>query len=170
MILGFLLIGITLGYWTVKSATSIPVQESNTFMMKYQQADMHINDILKQKAAFDRRYTIVLTGAEMQLTAIAHSKVAKRERSVLLKRGENSFRYHIETKAGETVSDANVTFLLTRPHTDREDFAVRKVPLVGETYLVQGVRVDKPGRYTLQLKVKIGDAIGYASSPAYLVP
>ena len=27
MILGFLAIGITLGYWTVKSATSMPVQE-----------------------------------------------------------------------------------------------------------------------------------------------
>jgi hypothetical protein len=55
MILGFLAVGVTLSYWTVKSASSIPVQESNNYMMKYQQADMNINEIIKRKALFDHK-------------------------------------------------------------------------------------------------------------------
>ena len=50
MILGFLGIGIMLGYWTVKSAINMPVSESNEYQLKYQQADMNINQILESKA------------------------------------------------------------------------------------------------------------------------
>ena len=56
MILGFLTIGITLSYWTVKSASSMPVQESNQYMLKYQMADMNINQIMEKKIAFDKAY------------------------------------------------------------------------------------------------------------------
>ena len=68
MIFGFLAIGITLGYWTVKSAVSVPVQESNEFMMKYQQADMNINEITKRKALFDQNYKIELLDAKKSYT------------------------------------------------------------------------------------------------------
>jgi len=64
MILGFLTIGITLSYWTVKSASSMPVQESNQFMLKYQMADMNINEITESKIAFDKAYTITLLDVE----------------------------------------------------------------------------------------------------------
>ena len=50
MILGFLALGITLSYWTVKSASSVPVQESNNYMLKYQTADYTINEIIERKA------------------------------------------------------------------------------------------------------------------------
>ncbi len=49
MILGFLTIGLTLSYWTVKSDSSMPVQESNQYMLKYQMADININQILEKK-------------------------------------------------------------------------------------------------------------------------
>lgn len=52
MIVGFLFLGITLGYWTVKTASKMPVQESNEYLMKYQQADININDILEKKSTF----------------------------------------------------------------------------------------------------------------------
>ena len=47
MIVGFLVLALTLSFWTVKSASSLPVQESNTYMLKYQMADTNINEITR---------------------------------------------------------------------------------------------------------------------------
>jgi len=170
MILGFLMVGITLGYWTVKSASSVPVQESNDYMMKYQQADMNINDILKKKAQFDKSYTIEITDVKTGLNSIANSKVAKNEKSVLLTAGRNSFYYRITKKDNTTVEDMNVTFRLTRPHTDKEDVLVENIPLIEGKYTIKDINITKPGRYRLQLRAKIGEAIGYSDIPAYLKP
>jgi len=171
MIMGFLLIGITLGYWTVKSATSIPVHESNEYLMKYQQADMNINEILKRKAAFDRDYSIGIVGAKMAFNTIENSKVAKKEKSVILTAGKNSFQYRIAKKDGTVVPDAQVTFLLTRPHTDKEDVLLEHIPFKNGTYLAEDVNVSNPGRYILRLRVDIDkNSVGYLEIPAYLKP
>ena len=60
MILGFLILAIILGYWTIKVATSIPVQETNDYMMKYQESDININEILTKKMAFDKKIQCVV--------------------------------------------------------------------------------------------------------------
>ena len=170
MIMGFLLIGITLGYWTVKSATAIPVQESNEYMLKYQQADMNINKILEEKALFDKSYKIELLHAKMAKEKIANSKVTKERNSVVLINGNNSFTYAVTKKDGAVVSDANVTFLLTRPHTRSDDVLVKNILFKEGNYKVDNIPVSKAGRYTLQLRVKIGDAVGYSNISAYLKP
>jgi len=170
MIMGFLLIGITLGYWTVKSATAIPVQESNEYMLKYQQADMHINKILEKKALFDKKYKIELLHAKTAKEKIANSKVAKERNSVVLTEGKNSFTYAVTKKDGTAVPDANVTFLLTRPHTRSDDVLAENIPFKNGSYSVENISVSKAGRYTLQLKAKIGDAVGYSNISAYLKP
>ncbi|RRS31862.1 MAG: hypothetical protein P794_03030 [Epsilonproteobacteria bacterium (ex Lamellibrachia satsuma)] len=170
MIMGFLLIGITLGYWTVKSAVSVPVQKSNEYMMKYQQADMNINTILEKKALFDKHYTIELMDAKMFTEKIAYSKVGKERQSVVLAKGKNAFVYNVVQKDGTVISDANVTFLLTRPHTRKDDVYIENIPFVDGQYKVENIDVVKPGRYTLQLRAKIGDAVGYSNISAYLKP
>ncbi len=170
MIMGFLLIGITLGYWTVKSAISIPVQESNEYMLKYQQADMNINTILEKKAQFDKNYNIELTHAKMLKEKIEHSKVQKERQSVALAKGKNVFTYKVMQKDGTVISDANVTFLLTRPHTRKDDVYIENIPFIDGQYKVDNIDVIKPGRYTLQLRAKIGDAVGYSNISAYLKP
>ena len=121
MILGFLTIGLTLGYWTVKSASSIPVQEVNDYMMKYQQADIHINDILEKKVLFDKSYNINILDVQTMVEELENTKRAKEEQVVLLHEGNNTFTYSVSKKDGSLVTDANVTFLLTRPHTKNED-------------------------------------------------
>jgi hypothetical protein len=170
MILGFLFIGITLSYWTVKSASSIPVQESNEFMMKYQQADMNINEIMKRKALFDKHYTIEIVDAKREMLEIENAKRAKKESSVALAKGENTFFYRVLKKDSSFVPDANVTFLLTRPHSVKEDMLIKNVPVESGKYVIKNITITKPGRYTLQLRAKIGDAIGYSEIPAYLKP
>ncbi|MFT7823416.1 MAG: FixH family protein [Sulfurimonas sp.] len=170
MIVGFFILGITLGYWTVKSASSMPVQESNDFMMKYQQADIHINDIIEKKIAFDKEYTITLLGKEtMVMTNNIHSNRIQKD-PVKLSEGENGFTYTVTRKNGTVVTDANVTFLLTRPHTRVDDFMVESVSYNNGEYAVKGIEITKPGRYTLHLRAVVEDTIGYSEIPAYLKP
>jgi len=170
MILGFLIVGITLSYWTVKSATSMPVQESNEYMMKYQKADMNINEIMKRQIAFEKYYTINIKDVEMMEMKDNINSKRKEADSVRLKQGPNAFNYNIVAKDGSTIKDANVTFLLTRPHTRKEDHLVENIPFVNGKFQVTDINITQPGRYTLQLRAKVGETIGYSEIPAYLKP
>ncbi len=170
MILGFLALGITLSYWTVKSASSVPVQESNEYMMKYQQADININEILNRKAAFDQHYIIEIVGVKKAMVKLENAKRAKAENSVVLTEGLNNFTYVVTTKDGTAVSDANVTFLLTRPHSVREDKYIENIPFINGKFQISDINITKAGRYTLQLRARIGEVTGYSQIPAYLKP
>ena len=170
MILGFLAIGITLAYWTVKSASSLPVQEVNKYMLKYQMADMNINDILERQAVFDKAYTIELDNAQMMaMTDNIHSN-RPQPNVQKLSQGQNDFSYKVMKKDGTVVSDANVTFLLTQPHSRTQDQLIENVSFDNGTYAVKEVEIQKPGRYTLQFRAIVGEAIGYSEIPAYLKP
>jgi len=170
MILGFLLVGVTLGYWTVKSAVSVPVQESNDYMLKYQVADYNINEIIEKKKAFDKNYDIKLSDVKtMVMKDNINSKVKKPD-PVVLHQGMNHFTYLVLTKDGAVVPDANVSFLLTRPHTVKDDNYIETIPFSDGKYLVKDINISNPGRYTLQLRAKIGEAVGYLQLPAYLKP
>ena len=170
MILGFLMLAIVLGYWTVKAASSMPVQETNDYMMKYQQSDININDILSRKKAFDKNYTIKLTDVEtIVMTDNIHSNRPQPD-SVKLVMDTNHFSYSITDKAGNAVSDANASFLLTRPHTVVDDQMIEVVKGKNGTYATPDLNISKPGRYTLQFRATIGETTGYLSTEAYLQP
>lgn len=168
MIVGFLFLALTLSYWTVKSASSLPVQEVNEYMMKYQQADIHINDVLESKAAFDALYTIELKDVEtMVMTDNIHSNVPQ-PNPVKLAKGKNHFTYVIKDKNAQVLTDANVTFLLTRPHSRRDDVLLENVLFENGAYTTKNIDIIKEGRYTLQLRVRAGKNTGYSNVPAYL--
>ncbi len=170
MILGFLVLGITLSYWTVKSASSIPVQESNEYMLKYQMADMNINQIIEKRRAFDQAYAIHLLDVETMVMTDNVNSNRPQPNPVKLSQGMNTFAYEVVAKDGSKVSDANVTFLLTRPHSRSEDQLFNHIPYVNGKYQVTDVNITKAGRYTLQLRAEVGDTMGYSEVSAYLKP
>jgi len=168
MILGFLILGIVLGYWTIKSAISMPVQESNEYMLKYQKADININEITAKKIAFDKLYSInILDTKTMIMTDNINSNVQD-TKVVALKSGLNSFYYEVVSRDNKSISDATVTFLLTRPHTRVDDKLFENIPYIDGKYVVSDVNITKEGRYTLQLRAKVADTIGYSQVSAYL--
>lgn len=170
MILGFLAVGLTLSYWTVKSASSMPVQESNQYMLKYQMADININKITELKQAFDKVYTIKLLDAETMVMTDNINSNRPQPNPVKLSEGLNDFSYDVVTKNGTKVSDANVTFLLTQPHSRREDQLFTNVPYNDGKYQIKGVEIKKAGRYTLQFRAEVADTMGYSEIAAYLKP
>ena len=170
MIMGFLAVGLTLSYWTIKSANQLPVQESNQYMLKYQKADMTINQILEKKKLFDAKYEILIKDVEtMVMTDNIHSHRLQAN-PVKLTIGKNNFSYEVVSKDGSIISDANVTFLLTQPHHRSQDQLFNAVPFEKGRYSIKDVELKKAGRYTLQLRAEVGETTGYSEIPAYLQP
>lgn len=170
MIVGFLIVGLTLSYWTVKSASSMPVQESNQYMLKYQMADININQIMERKAAFDKDYTITVSDVEMMTMTDNINSNRPQPNVVKLSQGLNDFTYRVDTKEGKAVNDANVTFLLTQPHSRKEDKLFVNIPYKDGKYQIKSVDIQKPGRYTLQFRAEVADTMGYSEVAAYLKP
>jgi len=172
MIVGFLFMAIILGYWTIKSASSMPVQESNNLMQKYQLVDIHINDILTKREAFDKNFSINLVDSKrVVVTDNIYSKRVQ-ENPVELKNGINSFHFVIKSKDStiENIDDSKISFLLTRPHTRVDDMLIENLKLEDINIMVSNIDIKKAGRYTIQLKIEYKDTIGYFETPAYLKP
>ena len=168
MILGFLGIGIMLGYWTVKSAINMPVNESNRYQKKYQQADMGINAIIEAQQRFDARYRIV--PVDFKESSFKPNEYLKRSHGkIIALEKKNELVYRVQTLSGEKVNDANVSFLLTRPHTVQDDQKFATLPVEQGKYSVT-FNLEKPGRYTLRLRVQKGDAVAFMEHEAYLEP
>ena len=171
IVMGMLAFGIGMVIWTVKQAVSLPVQESNDFMLKYQQADMNINSILENKAKFDAKYTIELQNRELITLDEEYQNInakRKQKKPVKLTMGENIFSYKIQEKNGKPVENANFTFLLTRPFTRTEDKKEDNVTIRNGLYVTKAIELEKKGRYTLQVKATIDGLTGYLTTPAYL--
>ncbi len=168
MIVGFLGIGIMLGYWTVTSAINMPVNESNSFQTKYQQADMHINEIIEAQQRFDSKYRVV-PKAFKESTFKPNEFLKRSHGKIIALDKKNRLQYQVETLSGSPVNDANVTFLLTRPHTVADDQKFEDLTANNGLYTVT-FDLEKPGRYTLRLRVQKGDAVGFVEHEAYLQP
>lgn len=170
MIVGFLLLAITLSYWTIKAASSMPVQETNDYMLKYQISDITINEIMESKILFDKKYDIALQDVEMVVvTDNIHSNRLQGNK-VKLAMGKNSFAYLVTDKAGKPISDLNVSFLLTRPHTVVDDQMIEVVEGVDGRYTTPELNITKAGRYTLKFRAISSEGTGYSSDEAYLRP
>lgn len=174
IVLGFLGFGIIMIIWTVKQAVSMPVQESNNFMLKYQMADMNINTIIEAQKEFDKNYTLELQNKEViQLDEEDQNTNSKLNYVAPIKliKGENYFSYRISKSDGTSINDANVTFLLTRPHTRKNDSLQKSVDFKDGSYTTQIFNITEAGRYTLQIRAYIdAQTIGYSEIAAYLKP
>jgi len=169
MIIGFLFMAITLGYWTVKSASSMPVQESNVMMQKYQLVEININEITAKKEAFERDFALELL--DKKIIVNEDNKFSKRKQFhyIELLPGKNSFTFKLTSKNGASLDNPKITFLLTRPHTRVDDQYFEKVALKDNRITIDDVQISKKGRYIIALRIDTADGkIGYFEQEAYL--
>lgn len=159
MILGFLSIGVTLGYWTIKSTISLPVHESNAFMQKYQSADKDAYQIEESEAKFDSKYNVSVSGLEPTKFKPKHLK--RKPHNYYLLKDENSITYQVSKKDGSSVANAKITLLVTRPQTQLDDFYIKEFKQSGGSYKATGIKIQKPGRYILRAKIQVGDDVKY---------
>ncbi len=158
MILGFLFIGLTLGYWTIKNTISLPIQNSNTFMMKYQEADKNANLLEEAQQRFNSKYSVEISGLESVEYKPKHLK--RKPHKYVLLHDKNSFSYKVTTKDGKGV-DANVTLLLTRPDSDRENILIENIKGSNGVYEIKDLPVKKLGRFIIRSRFIVGKDVKY---------
>jgi len=169
MIVGFIFMAITLGYWTIKSASSMPVQEVNMYMQKYQLVDININEMIVKKEAFDRDFSIELLNKKVIINEDNQHSKRKKFEYIALNQGNNSFEFSVNAKTDRSLDNPKVSFLLTRPHTRADDNYIETIKGVDGKYTIKDIDVSKKGRYVIQLRIDTADGrIGYYERDAYL--
>ena len=160
MILGFLSIGITLGYWTIKNTISLPVHESNEYMQKYQTREKNANEISDAEAKFDTKYSVELSGLESSKFKPKHLK--RKPHKYYKLNSVNNIKLIVKAKDGSNLKDVKLIAILTRPQTELDDVNIKNIATDGNgVFEIKDLKVEKPGRYILRVKFFDKDAIKY---------
>ncbi len=139
----FLIVGACV--WTIKVALKNPVEMDNFYFEKYQQVDRNINDILQKQKDFFKNFKLVYDSQDLKLNQ------------------KQTISFSIQnTKTKKNVQNANITFLLTRPETNKlnQEFKLQKV--LNDKFVINDVILKKPGRWQYKIKITIGKFEGFA--------
>jgi FixH len=137
-----ILFAIGLGY-VLKVSFATPVEMANDYQMGYKQVDKNYDDIVKQSRLFDSKYDANITTPEKMIFQA------------------NKASLIIVDKHGNSVKDANVTALVTRPDTSKLDKKLTIFAHQDGKYTSQPFDVEKEGRWKINFKIQIGDAVKF---------
>jgi len=141
-IVGMILTVVILGIWTIKVAVKNPVQLDNSYMMKYQDVDENINEIMAKQKLFDSKYEIDLSSNELQI-------------------GKNGIVIDLISKDGNAVKNPEIVAVVTRPTTTQYDINLNKFKFNGKSYISEEFELKNGGRWNIEVRVKIGEDVGY---------
>ena len=141
-IIGMILTVVILGIWTIKVAVNNPVQLDNSYMMKYQDVDEKINDILAKQKIFDSKYIINLDMNKLKV-------------------GKNKIVISLTDIDGNMVKNPNITAVVTRPTTTKYDILLKKFTHDNNLFVSEDFEIKNGGRWNIEVRVKIGEDIGY---------
>jgi len=126
--------------WTVKIAVEHPVEMDSFYFDSYQNVDQDYNNIILQQQAFDKKYLVNLPDKDFIIGK------------------ENTLMISIEEIASEkSISDANITVVITRPETQRLDKKPKLLNVENGIYTFENFEVEKLGRWQIMSKVTIGE-------------
>lgn len=166
----FLIFGGTFSMivWTVKSAVNTPVYNDKSFLNSYHNVDADFNKMMAQNYRFNLLYDVNVSinkktiGMEIKDAFLGQRSLEKQSSNQnMLKIGENSFSVTIlNKKSHKAVSDANVTFQITRPVVDMYDIELNKFIYKNGVYTTTA-NIDKIGNWNVQGVVRVAEDVGY---------
>jgi len=121
--------------FTIKFAATNPVEMDNKYMLNYQAVDENINEFQKSQKRFEDEFKV--------------SKISDR-----FEIGKNNFSIKVESLKGLSVSDLNVSCLLSRPHTTKEDQKIDVAELENNTFTCKDIDIQNKGRYEVGVILK----------------
>jgi len=148
-IVGMILTVVILGTWTIKVAVNNPVQLDNSYMMKYQDVDEKINDILAKQKVFDSKYIINLDMNKLKV-------------------GKNKIVISLTDIDGNMVKNPKITAIVTRPTTGKYDILLKKFTPDNNLFVSEAFELKNGGRWNIEVKVKIDDDIGYKTYKLFI--
>jgi nitrogen fixation protein FixH len=124
--------------FAIKVALTAPVELSNYGMQNYHAYDANVNDIIEEKIAFDKNYTIAFVTPQITPKGTVIS-------------------YKIGDKANGAVDNAKIEVVLTRPDTTDFDIALNNPTVADGVYTFKATDLPKLGRWDILAKISVGD-------------
>lgn len=127
---------------TVVITSTLPVENSDTNMMYYQDADANANKLIKAKIAFDREYKIqyVTDGINCETT---------------------NLRYKVMDLNNNPVDSAKIKVIVTRPNNHKHDQELNNPTYEDGIYSFRTISLPQKGRWDIMAKVSVGDLQRY---------
>ncbi|PHO08818.1 hypothetical protein CPG37_12565 [Malaciobacter canalis] len=155
--IGIFSFAFSLIVWTIYSAVQVPVHEDDTFFKKYQDVDMHYNDIIRSNDIFLSKYDFKITINNQKFDldtkdiflsqrVIEKSKVHKD----ILHVGKNSIKIDIYNKAGNVESSFDINLRVTESTNNNTiiDLNKESFSFLNNSYNAS-VDVPKPGKWNI---------------------
>ncbi len=134
----------------VKIAMDNPVQMDSFYLEKYQTVNEDINSILEKQKVFEEKFAI------------------KYETEKFIIGKPNTFKMSIkDIKNNNLVKNAEIKLVLSRPDTNEFNQEFNLKSAVNGFFTIDNIKVNKPGRWQILTKIKIGDKSSYNQYEVY---
>lgn len=147
-VIGMILGTIVACGWTIKIALDNPVEMDTFYMEKYQKVDQNINEILELQDKFNAKFNLAYSTEKLEI-------------------GQNSMTLKLTDKNGQAVNGADITMMLSRPDTNKENKQLRATHVENGNYTFGPFEINKPGRWQILSKIEMGEFKGYHKNEAY---
>jgi len=112
------------------------IQESDVYMTKYQEADLHANEFIQKQIAFDKLYNVEY----MTETISGKAPIIS---------------YRVTTKDSQAVNNAKIEIAISRPETDKYDMNVKNPTVNNGVYSFELKKFPKEGVWNIIAKIQI---------------
>jgi len=134
----------------VKIAMDNPVQMDSFYLEKYQQVDENINEILTKQKEFEENFTLSYGTKKFTMGK------------------DNSFKMSIKNlKDQSVVENAEITLVISRPDSNEFNQEFRLQKATNGVFVFDGIKTEKPGRWQILTKIKIGDMSSFNQYEVY---
>ncbi len=134
--------------FTVKIAIDNPVEMDTFYMEKYQKVENNINEIMELQGKFDAKFDLAYSTEKFVM-------------------GQNSITLKLTDKSGEAINNANITMMLSRPDSNKENKQLLPSNVENGNYTFGPFEINKPGRWQILSKIELGEFKGYHKNEAY---
>ena len=123
---------------TVIIANKLPVEDSDTYLMNYHEADAKANDLIQERIDFDKKYNIKYISNGLNLES-------------------STIQYLVSDKNFNPVNNAELMIMVTRPNKHKYDQELKNPSVKNGVYTFSNVKLEKEGRWDIIAKIKVGE-------------
>ncbi len=123
---------------TVIVTSTLPVENSDTYMTYYQEADANANKFIKAKIAFDKKYKIEYLTDGISCAA-------------------TNIKYKITDLNDNFVDNAKFKVIITRPNNHKYDQELTNPTYEDGVYSFKTITLPQKGRWNIMAKINVGD-------------
>jgi len=123
---------------TIMVANTLPVESSDSYMMKYQDANENANNLIQARIDFNNKYKIEYISDNISSKGTI-------------------FKYKITDMDLNPVSNAKVKVIVTRPNKHKYDMELNNPSYENGIYSFAVTTLPKEGRWDIMAKINIGE-------------